>query len=168
MNKLMAALAAAALAGAASADPGSAATRDYLAAAGQSDAFEMLEASTALTASRDPAVRSYAERMLRDHHATSAALAQAAARSGLKPPPAGLGADQAPLLAALQSLKEPAFDRAYWRQQALGHRSALTATQRYAATGDDPAVRAAAAAAVPVITAHLATAERMAAQAGGG
>ena len=69
-------------------------------------------------------------------------------------------------LAALQGLRGREFDRAYWRHQALSHRSALVTEQGYAQSGDTPAVRQAAVAAVPLIQAHLAMAERM--SAGGG
>ena len=40
---------------------GSRTTRDYVQAAGHSDAFEMLEADTALTQSTDPQVRAFAQ-----------------------------------------------------------------------------------------------------------
>jgi len=146
---------------------GSAQTRNYVAAAGQSDAFEMLEANTALAQSKDPKVRAFAQQMLHDHGQLSQSLSKAAASAGVAPPPTGVGADQAPLLAALQGLHGAEFDRAYWQHQALAHRSALTATQGYAANGDSAPVRQAATAAVPVITAHLAMAEQMQAQSGG-
>ena len=71
------------------------------------------------------------------------------------------------MLAALQSLREPEFDRAYWKQQVLAHHSALTTTQQYATNGDSPAVRKVATSAVPIISAHLAMAERMMAKVGG-
>ena len=147
---------------------GSALTRNYVEAAAQSDAFEMLEAETALTQSTDPQVRAFAQQMLRDHGQLDQALQQSAAKAGIEPPPqAVVGADQAPLLAALQGMRGPDVDRTYWRHQALAHRSALTTTQRYAAGGDDPVIRQAAAAAVPVIAGHLAMAERMQAMPGG-
>jgi putative membrane protein len=140
---------------------GSAQTRDYVDAAGQSDAFEMLEADTALTQSSDPKVRAFAQQMLRDHGQLSQALGRATARAGVKPPPVSVGADQAPLLAALQSLHGAEFDRAYWKHQALAHRSALTTAQRYAAGGDSAPIREAASAALPIIAAHLTMAEQM-------
>ena len=149
-------------------DRGSRQTREYVEAAGQSDAFEMLEADTVLAQSRDPQVRAFAQKMIDDHARLAQSLRQATAEAGTKAPPMGVAADQAPMLGALQNLKGRDFDQAYWRHQALAHRSALTATQRYAASGDDPAVRRAATAAVPVISAHLATAERVVAGFGGG
>ena len=166
---LLAALPAALLlAGAASAqDPGSRQTREFVQAAAESDTFELMEASTALAESKDPQVRAFAQHMLEAHHGTAQALQQAAARSGLKPPVMAVGAGDSPLLAALQSARGAAFDRAYWRQQALAHRAALVTAQRYAANGDDPAVRQAATALVPIISSHLAMAEQHA-QAGGG
>ena len=67
---------------------------------------------------------------------------------------------------ALQSLKGPEFDKAYWQHQALSHHSALVVEQAYAANGDDPAVRRAAASAVPMIQAHLTAAEEAKARSG--
>jgi len=147
-------------------EPGSRQTREFVQAAGESDTFEIMEAHTALAESTDPQVRAFAQQMLRDHGQTSRALADATARAGLKPPPMAVGASQAPLLAALQSLRGRDFDRGYWRQQALAHRAALTVEQRYAAEGDTPALRQVAGAAVPIIQAHLAMAERMSASLG--
>ncbi|WP_425229420.1 DUF4142 domain-containing protein [Sphingomonas sp.] len=144
-------------------DPGSRQTREFVQAAGQSDTFEMMEAYSALAESRDAQVRSFAQDMLRDHGRTAQALTAATARAGLKPPPMALGNDQSQMLAALQSQRGGDFDRTYWKQQALAHRAALVVQQRYAETGDTPAVRQAAAAAVPIVEEHLAMAERMAA-----
>ena len=143
-------------------EPGSRATRDYVQAAGNSDAFERLEAETALTQSADPQVRAYAQMMVADHARTTQTLTAATQRAGLKPPPMGVGADQAPLLGALQGLRGPEFDRTYWTHQVIGHRAALAMTQQYAGNGDNAAVREAARAALPIIQAHLQQAERMA------
>jgi putative membrane protein len=147
--------------------PGSRQTRDFVEAAAQSDAFEVLEAQTVLATTRDPAIRAFAEHMIHDHGETTRALVQAAARSGLEPPPAGISSDQAALLGALQSLRGHDFDVAYLRQQMIAHSGALAVEQQYARSGDDPAVRAAAAAATPMIAAHLAMVEQLRAKLGG-
>jgi putative membrane protein len=110
----------------------------------------------------------FAQRMIRDHTQTSQALAQATASAGLKPPPKSVGAANAPFLAALQSLRAREFDQGYWRQQMLAHAAALVVEQKYAATGDTPSVRQAAAAAVPVIQAHLTMAQQMASRTANG
>lgn len=160
-------LAAALLAGAlslpafAAADPGSPQTREFVKAAGNSDSFEILEAQTVLAQSTNPDVRSFAQHMLDDHSRTKAALADAAARAGLKPPPEGPSADQAQMLSALQSQRGHDFDKTYLKHQELAHHSALAVEQKYAAEGDQPAVRQVAAGAVPTISAHLQMAEQM-------
>ena len=146
---------------------GSRPTREFVQAAGQSDQFEILEGRVALIESANPQVRAFAEQMIQDHSGTTLKLRQATASSGLEPPPMGLGDDQVRLLGALQSLHGTDFDRVYTRHQALAHRSALTVQQGYASTGDVPAVRQAAASAVPMISAHLATAEELMARLGG-
>ena len=148
-------------------EPGSRQTREFIQAASESDMFEIMEAQAALAQSSDPQVLSFARQMIHDHGETSRALQDAAARAGLNPPPMVVGANQAPFLAAVQSLRGPEFDKAYWRQQALAHRAALTVEQAYATKGDTPAVRQAAAAAVPTIQSHLAMAEQMVAKSGG-
>lgn len=152
---------------AAAQEAGSRQTRDFVQAAAESDGFEIMEAYSALAESRDPQVRAFAERMIHDHGQTSTALQQAATGVGLKPPMLAVGAAQAPLLAALQSARGHDFDQMYWRHQVLAHRSALVTEQRYAASGDVPAIRQVAASAVPVIEGHLTMAETMVAQQGG-
>ena len=151
----------------AAAQTGSRPTREFVQAAGQSDQFEILESRTVLTQSTDPQVRAFAEQMIRDHEETGRTLRQATTSSGLEPPPMGLGDDQARLLSELQSLRGREFDRAYARHQALAHRSALVVEQGYAASGDVPAVRQAAASAVQMISAHLAAADQLHARLGG-
>jgi putative membrane protein len=99
--------------------------------------------------------------MIQDHGETTRKLAAATAQAGLKPPPMAVGAAQSPLLAALQSAQGAAFDPMYWEQQALAHRAALVTQQNYATTGDTPAIRAVAQAAIPVVQSHLAMAEQM-------
>jgi putative membrane protein len=151
---------------AAAQENGSRQTRDFVHAAGESDTLEILEAQAVLAQSTDPQVRAFAQQMLQAHSATRVVLEAAATRAGLRPPPKSLGSDQSLLLNALQSQHGPAFDKMYVRHQALAHRSALTTAQLYAATGDQPNIRAAAASAMPVIASHLAMAEQMQAKSG--
>ena len=156
------------LASASAQPPGSRQTREFVQAASESDAFEIFEADSALAESKDPQVIAFARQMIRDHEATGRALRDAAVRAGLALPSMGIGAGQAPFLAALQSEHGTDFDKTYWRQQVLAHRSALVTEQEYASGGDTPAIRAAAAAAVPSIQSHLAMAEAMSAKVDGG
>lgn len=154
-------------AAAAAQEPGSRQTREFVQAAGEYDTFEMMEAYSALAQSKEPDVLAFAHMMIRDHNQTSRVLTDATKRAGLKPPEMSIGAGQSPFLAALQSARGSDFDKLYWTQQALTHRSELAVAQAYAANGEAPAVRHAAAAAVPVIRSHLVLAEEMKAKMGG-
>ena len=49
-----------------------------------------------------------------------------------------MSADQAQMLGALQSVSGSDFDKLYFKQQMLAHRSALAVEQIYAKSGDDP------------------------------
>jgi putative membrane protein len=146
---------------------GSRRTREFVQAAAQSDEFEILEGQTIVAQSSDPQVRAFALKMIHDHEATSHALRDAAMRAGVKPPPMALSTDQAQLLSALQSQHGRQFDQLYARHQVLAHHSALVVEQSYAASGDNPALRQAAASAVSLISAHLAMAEQMSSRLGG-
>lgn len=146
----------------AAAPAGSRATREFVQAASASDIFEALEAQSALAQSSDPQVRGFANQMIKDHEQLHRSLLDAASRAGLSPPEPGISGDQAALLAALQSLRGQDFDKAYFRHQELAHRAALATVQDYVAHGDQPAVRAAAEEAVPIISHHLQMAEPLA------
>lgn len=154
-------LATLALAPAAAQQPGSRQTREFIKAAGETDSFEIMEAYTALAQSSDPQIIAFAHQMIQAHGETSRQLRAAAERARFEPPSNGMSAGQSPFLAALQSLRGREFDKAYWKQQALAHRSALIVAQAYASTGDAPVIREAAASAVPIIQSHLAMAEQM-------
>jgi len=146
----------------AAAQPPPVSPEDFVSAVSGSHAYEIMAARVVLTESRDPAVRGFAEAMIRDHETLQASLRAAAGRSGLPPSPPTVGAEEARLLGALQSLRGPDLDRAYARQQAGAHRSALATEEGYARSGSDPDLRAAAQADLPTIRHHLADAERLA------
>jgi len=141
---------------------GSRQTREFIQAAGESDTFEIMEAYTALAQSSDAKVTTFARQMIRDHGETSRKLREAASSGGLEPPTLAVGAGQSPFLAALQSARGREFDKTYWQQQALAHRSALITTQHYADQGDNPSIRAVANASIAMIRRHLAMADQMA------
>jgi putative membrane protein len=147
---------------AAAQEAGSPQAREFVQTAGESDAFEIMEAYTALAQSSDAKVTAFARQMIHDHGESSQRLRQAATSAGLTPPPMAVGASQSPFLAVLQSARGREFDKTYWQQQVLAHRSALTMIQHYAETGDAPPLREMASATVPVIRRHLAMAEQMA------
>jgi putative membrane protein len=142
-------------------EPGTRQTREFIQAAAQTDQFEIMEAMTALAQSSDDRVRGFAREMIQTHRQTSATLQQAVEKAGLKPPQPGLSGDQSMFLASLQSQRGLDFDKTYIKQQALAHRAALAVQQGYATSGDNQAIRQAAASTVPIITHHLQMVEQL-------
>jgi putative membrane protein len=160
-------LALGAVAGPAAAQPSPLSTRDFISAAQGSDQFEILAADTALAQTHDPRVRDFARRMITDHTATTEALRQAAMASGTPLPPRALSETGEKFLAQVQGQRGPDFDKTYAKTQVLAHQEALAVEQTYARTGSNPAIRAAARAAVPIIAEHLQMAEQLKSAVGG-
>jgi putative membrane protein len=147
---------------AAAEEPGSRETREFVSAATQSDQFEIWEARIALMTSGDPQVRNFAQHMIEAHTRTTRDLQRATITAGLEPPPEAMSSDQAQLVSALQNMGAgPDFDKTYWTHQAVAHRGALAVEQSYADGGDTPAIRQVARTSLPLILAHLQTAEQM-------
>ncbi|GAA4024163.1 DUF4142 domain-containing protein [Sphingomonas swuensis] len=130
----------------------------FVALAASTDRFEIESSRLALQRSRDPMIRMHAEMMIRDHGQTSAQLASAATSAGLAVPGEMLPMHSA-MLAELTSAA--AFDPAYRGQQLTSHQQALSLHQNYARNGSVPALRGAAASAVPVVRMHLDHLRRM-------
>ena len=142
-------------------------TEDFVAAAAQSDHFELVEARTVLAQTHDPRVRAFAQEMVKAHTRTSEVLKTAAMKAGMDRLPSGLNGDQQKMLSALQSQRGSEFDHTYLKQQAIAHSEALVVQRAYADHGDNADVRQAAASAVPLIQRHLEMAKRLRSEAGG-
>jgi putative membrane protein len=135
----------------------------YVAMAGSSDQFEIQSSRTAVERSQNADVRRYAQ-MLIDHHTQTSATVIAAARdAGMNPPPPVLMPRHAAMLRTIQAAPAGRFDAVYLAQQVPAHVEALALHQNYAANGDTPSLRTAAATAVPIVQQHLTEAQRMAA-----
>src|SRR3954462_13925258 len=121
----------------------------------QSDSFEIQSSQLARQRSRTPAVRSFAQRMIRDHSMTSQAL-------GVPPGSAvALDARHATMLNQLAPASGPAFDAAYAQMQVMAHQEAVGMFAAYAQGGADPAMRAFAQQVLPSLQMHLAMAQRL-------
>jgi putative membrane protein len=139
----------------------------YLRAAGESDLFEITSSQTALQRTQNPEIRAFAP-MLIDHHTGTTNATLAAAKAGrIPPPPVVLGPDKRAMIEQLNSQTGRAFDQLFIRQQVPAHEQALALHAGYARSGDVPTLRASAAAAVPIVTRHLAEARAMQARMGG-
>lgn len=133
----------------------------YIMAAGMSDLYEINSSRIAVQKSRTPAVRSYANMLIKHHTKTTAETIKAARRAGMEPSPPMLDPGASASIAELQAAGPDDFDRVYLAQQVPAHQAALDLHQSYGTGGDQAPLRASAKKAVPVVRSHLTAAEKM-------
>ena len=125
-------------------------------AAAASDRFEIESSKLAAANATSAAVKSFADKMISAHTASTAKLKSAAA--GMSPtltPYDTLSTDQQSTLDKLKALKGADFDKAYAAAQVDAHQKALDALNGYAASGDNPTLKTFASGLIPTVTAHL-------------
>lgn len=127
----------------------------YLTTAASADQFEIQSSQHALQVSPSPDIKSAAQMIITDHIRLSAELKNVAASAGIAPPPPALVPRHRAMLDRLKATRAAGFDQAYRQAQLLAHREALNLHRTYAERGDNPALKAAAARAVPVIERHF-------------
>lgn len=126
----------------------------YLAMAGASDQYEIQSSELALGKSKSTSVKSFAQMMIDNHKKTTQTLVKAASSAGITPPPPKLMPAQTKMIEQLQGLSGAQFDAAYIKQQRQAHDMALALHRNYSQKGDVPALRTAAAGAVPIVEQH--------------
>jgi putative membrane protein len=134
----------------------------YTRMAASSDQFEIQSGQLALQMSQNPAVRQFAQMLIDHHQQTTAQLASAAQSAGLPVPPPAMTGAHAQMLANLRAAPMGSFDMAFRDAQIQAHQEALALHQGYATSGDIPALRTTAGAAVPIIQQHLNMAQSLA------
>ena len=135
----------------------------FLQMAASSNLWEIQSSEIAHPRAVAPAVHSFATMITNDHTALGAQMAAAAQAAGLAPPPQALLPEEQQMLAQLQATPAgPAFDLAYRDMQVAAHQKAVALFQNYAASGDNPTLRATAAQALPKLQQHLAMAQSLA------
>jgi putative membrane protein len=134
----------------------------FLAQAASANQFEIDSSQLALQASQNTAVRNYANLLISDHTRLGAQVTAAAQSAGLTMPPPGLLPAQQAVLDQLRAAGSgPNFDMAYRQAQIDAHNQAITLMQNYSASGDVPALRGAAAGAIPMMQMHLQQAQML-------
>ena len=134
----------------------------FLAQAGSANQWEIASSQLALQASQNAAVRNYANLLISDHMRLGAQVTAAAQSAGvMMPPPALLPAQQTALDQLRAAGTGPSFDMAYRQAQIDAHNQAIQLMQNYAASGDVPALRTAAAQAIPMMQMHLQQAQML-------
>lgn len=128
----------------------------YVAGAATGDLYEIESSRLALERSQSAEVKKFAQQMVTDHTATTAALKAALAQSGLSlTPPAALDARRQGMLDNLRAASAADFDRVYLDQQTAAHQEALTLHSSYAEDGDNDALKKLAATTAPKVQHHF-------------
>ena len=133
----------------------------YVMAAGKSDLFEINSSQIAAEKSPNPAVKRYAQMLIRHHQKTTADTMAAARKAGVTAPPPALDPGASASIAELQAAAPADFDRIYLAQQVPAHQAALDLHKSFGANGDQNALRTTAKKAVPIVQGHLTQAERL-------
>ncbi|MDR5770997.1 DUF4142 domain-containing protein [Caballeronia sp. LP006] len=127
--------------------------------AGTAGATEIAASKLALTHASGKQVKDFAQRMIADHTKLAHSLDGIAKRHGMSEPPS---ADSS-VIGSLQNLQGDAFDDAYIQKVAVdGHRKAMELFKQESEQGNDAALKAVAAKALPVIGHHYAMAQQLA------
>ncbi|WP_337181011.1 DUF4142 domain-containing protein [Shinella sp.] len=130
-------------------------TEDFVRLAAQSDLFEIESSRLAVERSDGP-VKAFAEKMIQDHEKTSAELKQALQGAKLDiAPPAAMSDEQKETLEELRKLQGAEFSEEYIDDQVDAHEDAVDLFKRYGEEGDNPTLKAWAAATAPHLQQHL-------------
>ncbi len=138
----------------------------YMQMAHSSDMFEIQSSQTAVQVSRNPAVTAYAQQLIADHTRMMNEMMAMAPAMNMAGHSMAMAPHHARMLQTLRSTGGMQFDAMYVRYQVMAHQEALMLHQTYAAQGDNPALRAMAARAVPMIQMHLQRAQQLQARMG--
>ena len=133
----------------------------YVAMAASSDLYEIQSGQLAQQRAQRVELRQFGATLVAHHTQTTQQLMAAAQASGMSPPPPVLLPMHERMLSELQQASGSGFDAVFSRQQVMAHEMALNLHQNYARDGDAQPLRTTAAAAVPIITQHLAQARQL-------
>uniref|UniRef100_B8HVN4 Outer membrane protein n=1 Tax=Cyanothece sp. (strain PCC 7425 / ATCC 29141) TaxID=395961 RepID=B8HVN4_CYAP4 len=136
------------------------ADQQFMIQAAQSDQFEIQSSQLALKRGSSPAVKDYAQRMIKEHTNSSQQLQQIAKQYGVTLPK-DVGAENQPVLEKLSQLSGAEFDRSYMQAQVQAHAKTESRFKQYLQQGQNPQLKNFANQVLPVITAHLNTAQSM-------
>lgn len=129
---------------------------DFVAKAAAGDMFQIEAGKIALQRSTNPQVKEFAQMMIDAHTQTTADLKAAIAASGLAiTPPTLLPDDKTTALADLRAVDAKDFDKKYLDGQIDVHQASLDLVSRYAQSGDNAQIKAAATTLQPLVQDHL-------------
>lgn len=132
----------------------------YLFYGGAGDIYEITSSMLAQQHAANPQVKAFATMLIADHTTLTNNALAAAAGAGIAPPPPELSPMQKGMITQLIAAG-PNFDRVFLQQQMTAHQQALQMQSGYAASGDVPALRQGASAAVSIVRGHIAQIQQL-------
>jgi putative membrane protein len=139
----------------------------FIKEADQGGMAEVQLAQIAKDRANDPAVKQFAERMIRDHSQADQQLAELASKKGAALP-MEIAASERRETDRLLKLSGPEFDRAYMKHMVSDHRTDVKEFEREAKKAADPDVQSWAAKTLTTLREHLRLAESIDANLKGG
>lgn len=136
-------------------------TGDFVEKAAIGDLFEIQSSELALQRG-DPATKTLAEHIISGHRKTSQELAELVTSGKVKDTlPTALDSEHQEKLDKLKALQGAEFTKQYLTDLVDGHKEAVSLFERYAAGGDNPALKTWAAKTLPALKSHLEMAEQL-------
>jgi putative membrane protein len=138
----------------------------FVAKAAQAGMTEVEVGKIALSKSKDPAIRGFAQKMVDDHSKANSELAAIAESKGVKPPKK-LDAEHQAMVKSLESVPAGEFDRQYSKHMNMDHTKAIALFES-ASRADDPQLAEFAQKTLPTLKVHKQLAEKLPANMGAG
>ena len=137
------------------------ADKEFVSNAGMAGLAEVQMGNLALTYAQNADVKAFAQRMVTDHSASNAELAQLATVKGLALPTELAGKHQQGL-EHLKGLSAAEFDKAYMQHMVGDHNEAVTLFQNGSTNSSDSDIKAFATKNLPILQEHLRLAQEVA------
>jgi putative membrane protein len=132
---------------------GSTSPEDFVKEAAQGGMAEVEMGKLAVKNSQDPDVKKFGQMMIDDHSKANAELQSIAEKKNI-PVPTDIGSNRSSV-EKIESLKGPAFDKAYVDLMVSDHKEDIKAFEDQAENGKDPDIKAFAAKTLPTLKKHL-------------
>ena len=137
-------------------------TKGFVTAAATSDMYEVTAGKIAAQRAQSPAVKEFAEEMVKAHTGTTAKLKGIIASNNINvAPPAHVDNRRQGMLDDLRGAKAEDFDHRYITQQVAAHKEADILMRGYAKDGDNAAIKEFAATTDKAVKMHLSMAEKL-------
>jgi len=131
-------------------------TADYVKKAAIGDMFEIESSKLAAEKANDKRLKSFAEKMVKDHGKSTEKLKATLTKAKVsEQPPTEMDAEHKETLDKLRNASGAEFDRMYFQEQMKGHREAHELHSGYAKTGDNAELKKTAGEIDKVVQSHM-------------